>query len=194
MKTGKQISILLKVVVYFLISNMIQAQSLKKADIAQVCKEVISKIDSHYVTRDKRLTISSYIENKLKAGAYFKVEHPDSLAKILTYDLRAISKDKHLYVQHLNTTTPSQDFDWDAWARQERIDEINKNFGFTELSILDGNIGYMKIVECMNPDRGFKTASAALIFLESTKGFDHRSARKWWRLWWSTGVDHCFLL
>ena len=147
-----------------------KAQNLSKEDISRICIEAKAKIDSHYVIKEKRSRIQSYLDSHLKAGSYFLYSNPDSLAARLTSDLRKVSNDKHLYVQYLKGGGQEQSFDWDAWAKQERMEEVEKNFGFTDLSILPGNIGYMRIVECMNPDRGIKAATSALLFLENTKG------------------------
>jgi retinol-binding protein 3 len=145
------------------------AQRLERKAIIEIVSKARVAIDSHYVIVPKRKLISAYLDSSLKAGSYFNISDPDSFASKLTIDLRKASTDKHLYIDHIKGDSKSDSFDWDQWAKQERIDEINKNFGFTELSVLEGNIGYIRMIECMNPDRGLKTAAAALQFLENTK-------------------------
>ncbi len=144
-------------------------QTLDKKTTAEIVSKAKAMIDSHYVIISKRKLISQYLDSNFKQGVYHAISHPDSLAKKLTVDLRKVSNDRHLYVEYLQSGASTDSVDWDAWAKQERIDEINKNFGFTELSVLEGNIGYVKMIECMNPDRGIKIAQAALQFLEHTR-------------------------
>lgn len=161
---------LLFLLLFSLFTNHLFSQKLNRDIILNVVKEVKEKIDSHYVLKEKREVIVSYIDKQLKSGVYFQQLNTDSLCKRLTEDLRQVSKDKHLYVEYLESEKSKVGFDWDAWAKRERIEEIEKNFGFTSLEILKGNVGYMKIVECMNPDRGLKAVTAALLFIENTKG------------------------
>lgn len=156
-------------VMFCFCSNVASGQSLDKKVITDIVTKAKAMIDSHYVIIPKRKLIHDYLDSNFKKGVYYGIHEPDSLAKKLTFDLRKVSKDKHLYVEYIQSGASKDAFDWDAWAKQERIDEINKNFGFTELSVLEGNIGYVKMVECMNPDRGIKIAMAALQFLENTR-------------------------
>lgn len=106
----------------------------------------------------------------ISSKKYLGITHPDSLAKTLTRDLRAISNDKHLYVKYIETDEKKTEFDWDAWEKEERLLEKKQNYGFTEVKILDKSIGYIKIVEFMHPQRGMQTAVAAMKFVENTDG------------------------
>lgn len=146
------------------------AQGLSKAAVSKICRNIMLRIDSSYVIKENRGHIIRYLDSNLKVGSYKSFTSPDSLAAQLTTDLRKASKDKHLYVQYVSEGNRNDSFDWSAWSKQEKINEIDKNFGFTELAVMQGNIGYMRIVECMNPDRGIRTAISALLFLENTKG------------------------
>mgnify|MGYP001627390277 CR=1 FL=1 len=172
-RLSKHVSISLFMLSQLLVScffvNIVFGQQLDKKMTAEIVTKAKAMIDSHYVIVPKRRLISQYLDSNLKSGIYYSINDPDSLAKKLTVDLRKVGKDKHLYVEYIQSGASNNTFDWDAWAKQERIDEINKNFGFTELSVLEGNIGYVKMVECMNPDRGIKIAIAALQFLENTR-------------------------
>ena len=146
------------------------AQELNPKEIVGIIEQIPPLILEHYVIREKRAAIATAFSQHIATEKYLAISHPDSLTKILTQDLRAISNDKHLYVTYLPPGEKEEAFDWDAWEREERRLEKVQNFGFTEIRILEGNIGYLKIVEFMHPKRGMHTAVAAMKFVEHTAG------------------------
>ena len=147
-----------------------EGQELSKREVQTVLEKIPGLISEHYVLQDKNEQIINAIKSRAASGEYGSIHSPDSLAKKLTLDLRSISNDKHLYVKYYESENTEETFDWKAWEKQERISERIQNFGFTEIKILHGNIGYLKIVEFMHPKRAMPTAVAAMKFLENTEG------------------------
>lgn len=152
------------------LTSPLYSQELTKKEIADITEKIPGLISKHYVLREKRDDITTEFNNRIKKQKYLSITNPDSLAKILTQDLREISNDKHLYVEYIRLGEKNKAFDWDAWEREERILEKKQNFGFTEVKILQDNIGYIKIVEFMHPKRGMQTAVAAMKLVENTDG------------------------
>ena len=150
--------------------SSVYSQQLRKKEIENVVNQIPNLILENYVLNDKRKIISAAFSQNIKNRKYLEITHPDSLAKTITKDLREISNDKHLYVEHLKGNQEKEEFDWEAWEKEERISEKKQNFGFTEVKILQDNIGYLKIVEFMHPQRGMQTAVASMKFLENTNG------------------------
>lgn len=146
----------------------VAAQDLSEAAIDTIVERTIALVDSHYVFDEKKPAITQQIQAQLDAGRYYTAPGPDSLAAMLTRNLRSVSNDKHLYVEHVEDSEGNNDTGWDAWAEQERVNEKLNNFGFTEAKVLDGNVGYLRIVEFMHPQRGFEAASSAMQFLANT--------------------------
>ena len=163
-----------KQIFYFLllaiVSSASYAQQLTRKEIAEITEKIPDLISENYVLKEKSDEITSKFKNELSSKKYLSITNPDSLAKTLTKDLRAISNDKHLYVKYYQSSPEKDEFDWDAWEKEERILEIRQNFGFTEVKILPDNIGYIKIVEFMHPQRGMPTAVAAMKLVEHTDG------------------------
>lgn len=153
------------------VAQRLDAQQLRMGEIRRIGERVAELVDSQYVFPDRRSRIAGRIRSRLRAGAYDDLTNPDSLAAVLTRDLRSASGDRHLYVEHLGDADrhAHAETDWDAWAQRERIEERRKNFGFTEARVLDGNVGYLRIVEFMHPDRGYGTAASAMRLLENTE-------------------------
>ncbi|MGB3143156.1 MAG: S41 family peptidase [Maribacter sp.] len=146
------------------------SQQLSKEQVRKITGQIPDLVEKHYVLKEKRQLIANAIQDSIAKSIYIKFQIPDSLAKKLTNDLRAVSKDMHLYVKYIPNDEEKDEFDWDTWEKKEREDEIRQNYGFTQVKILEGNIGYLKITEFMNPQRGMQTAVAAMKFLENTRG------------------------
>ena len=144
------------------------AQQLSPEEITSITSAIPPLIRKHYVIEDQKEAIASGIEKKIKAGAYHAYSNPDTLASKLSHDLETISQDGHLYVKHLTSGASSQKVDWESWEKEERRLEKVQNFGFTEVEILPGNTGYIRIVEFMHPQRSMPTAVAAMKMVENT--------------------------
>jgi C-terminal processing protease CtpA/Prc len=157
-------------IVFVTLTSSLYSQELTKKEIADITEKIPKLISENYVLKDKRDEITTEFTKRVRLKKYLSITHPDSLARILTKDLREISNDKHLYVKHYKTDKRKEEVDWDAWEIEERILEKKQNFGFTEVKILQDNIGYIKIVEFMHPQRGMPTAVAAMKLVENTNG------------------------
>ena len=165
-----KIKILIFLVLFAIPGTSLYSQELTKLDIRNIIETIPSLISKNYVIIEKRNYIISEFTKRVEANKYFSIINSDSLAKILTNDLREISNDKHLYVEYIKSDTTKDEFNSDNWEKEERILERKKNFGFTEVKILSENIGYIKIVEFMHPQRGMPVAVAAMKFIENTEG------------------------
>jgi retinol-binding protein 3 len=128
-------------------------------NIGLICQTIIRLLEQHYIA-------TKYLEPMIELLAkenYHKALEPKEFAQQITRDLQAICQDRHVYLK-LRDTTNTQD-----WAALEKLREKNTNFGITECRILEGNIGYLKILEFMNPNRGIATAVAAMTILQHTQ-------------------------
>jgi retinol-binding protein 3 len=152
------------------LTSTLYSQELTEKEITDITEKIPGLILEHYVLAERRNVFTAEFNKRIKAQKYLSITNPDSLAKILTQDLREISNDKHLYVKYIRSGEKNEAFDWDAWEREERIIEKKQNFGFTEVKVLQNNIGYIKIVEFMHPQRGMPTAVAAMKLVENTDG------------------------
>lgn len=146
------------------------AQELTQQQVAELCVKSAAAVETHYVLAEKKKPIAAFLADRCRSAEYAKIKTPVELVEILTADLqKASGGDKHLYVQFIGGKGETkQNFDPVAWERQEREREKKKNFGLTEIQILERGVGYLKIEEFMNPDRGIHAAAAAMKFLEAT--------------------------
>jgi len=121
-----------------------------------------------YVFPDTGRNMADLIRGNLQAGLYTPLERPEEFAQKLTEDVRSVSHDKHLGVVY------NPDWGWLSWssevneAEQKRLEDRwsrIENFGFSEVRILPGNIGYLKLDYFSNKPDAFPAAVGAMAFL-----------------------------
>lgn len=161
------IKLILPFIVLILWFQNTNGQILTKKDIKLITDQIGNLINEHYVFQESKGRIVSEFEQKVKSGKYDAITNPDSLAGILSHDLKSISNDGHLYVRYLSTNDTVKK-DVKDWEKQELEREIRSNYGFREVQILENNIGYIKITEFMRPKRAMQTAVAAMKLVENT--------------------------
>jgi len=122
-----------------------------------VVNSICSKLNENYVFPDIAIKMVSSIESKLENGDYKSILDPKEFAAKLNADLLAICNDKHVKV----TFAPERIAERQQTVTEEdRIASQNrrvknmkrKNFGFKEVNIMAGNIGYLDIRGFSNPE------------------------------------------
>lgn len=108
---------------------------------------IITLVNKYYVSLDVAEKISTTLLKKNKAGVYSKILDPKKLANQLTADLRSVNGDLHMSVS--NKTIPKKS---KTKKSSINVDTYGKwsNYGFNEIKVLDGNIGYLKISHFTN--------------------------------------------
>ncbi|UZO79656.1 S41 family peptidase [Aquimarina sp. ERC-38] len=144
------------------------SQNLTKEKIKTIIYSIPELIESNYVDKEKGKQIAIDFKHEMNSGKYYSIRNSDTLVNVLSKDLKRISKDGHMYINHLKAsdTKTAGTKDWEA---QEKALEIKLNYGFTEIQILENNTGYIKIVEFMQPKRSMQTAVAAMKMVENTE-------------------------
>lgn len=118
---------------------------------------------SHYFNTALAQEMSLDIKRKFDEGAFDKIDTLSAFSTELTNYFRKRTNDKHFYigvnygalaerVPNLNVTTPEE-----------------RNFGFREVAVREGNIGYIRWDECIAGDEAYKTAQSALNLLRNTR-------------------------
>lgn len=138
-------------------------------------KEVIDSFSSllktNYIFPDIADKMSQLIAGKLLKGDYNAINNPVQFAKQLTTDLQSISKDKHLragYNPQVVKELRSQSGNNNDEVPARFLESMRKaNYGFSEVKILEGNIGYLDLRGFVNTRFGGETANAAMNFLSN---------------------------
>ena len=164
---------------FSLIIQHVQAQQSdeqKKVSISEETKNevldsLLKKLNEFYVFPDSVAKIEKTIRFYKKKGYYSKIKDSKTLADTLTNQLFGITHDKHLSVSFgIEDVIPIQTSVEDEKDRAKTFQrfKIQKNFGFSKIDILDGNIGYLKIEAFFSVNDAGQTATAAMNYLANT--------------------------
>ncbi len=105
------------------------------------------------------------LETNLAAGRYAKLETRAELARALTADVRSVKRDLHLGARY-SETSPTDDAAHNL-DKPEIVEALKKrNFGFDEVRIVEGNVGFVRISELNDVSVAGETARHALGFLQ----------------------------
>jgi len=126
-------------------------------------------LDEYYVFPETAKKMIAAVRTKQKRGDYDTIVDGDAFAKRLTYDLRAVSHDKHLAVDFNLLAQPEpkaesgkSNAEGDARFRMQLAKD---NCAFEKVEHLSSNIGYLKFNEFTPPEICGPTAIAAMNFL-----------------------------
>lgn len=113
-------------------------------ELTIVIDSITKLVEQYYVSLEIGEKISDFIQAQKKSGVYKDITNPNVLVSQLTSDLRSVNGDLHM------SATYSPEIDADASKENKvsiKIDNRGQwtNYGFQEIKILDGNIGYLKI-------------------------------------------------
>ncbi|NNF34110.1 MAG: S41 family peptidase [Saprospiraceae bacterium] len=169
---------MLLILIFHLITFMAQAQEgadhIDDSEKQEVIDSISNILESDYVYPDVALEMIALVKKKMSVGDYSDINDPDEYAQQLTSDLQSVSNDLHLRINF----TPEQISQWrnasqseeDSIAMAERRLNNNRrnNYGFQEIKILDGNVGYLDLTGFFHVDEeAGATAQAAMNYLSN---------------------------
>lgn len=151
-----------------------QSQSvlIDAAEQKVVIDSVTKLLNDTYVFPEVAKKMGVLLQDNYKKGLYTSINSAPGFAQRLTEDLRSISKDKHLSVGF----NPKMVQELRAPASRSNPDEVPpsflenmrmSNYGFKEVKLLDGNIGYLDLRGFSDARFGGETAVAAMNFLSN---------------------------
>ena len=151
----------------------VQAGSLNQAEKLDTIKSIKGLLAENYVFPDTATKMSEHLQTQVDQGLYSDVKEGKAFARQLTKDLQSISHDKHLRVMldgegRRSAKGGSKKSQEEFENRRERRAKA-KNFGFEEVKILEGNIGYLKLTEFFDASVGGDTAVAAMNFFANAE-------------------------
>ena len=162
-------------------TNAMAQQGITANDRKEVIDGIAKLMDSLYVFPEVATEATDYLKEKERQGKYDHMVAPNEFAQVLTEDLKFITHDLHLNVT-FNPEAIAREKEKSAGADMAMgsIDRLKmENFGFKEVSILEGNVGYIDLRFFAFPEVGAETAVAAMNYLANTDAiiFDLRNNR-----------------
>jgi len=143
--------------------------SVDRGEKNTVVEAAAAVLEKQYVFPEMAKTMAALLQKNLKAGTYDSIVGADEFARKLTEDMQSISHDLHLGVGYAPERiraekTTDEAAKKAALERQKKLDRID-NYGFKEIKILSGNIGYLKFNHFSDAQEAFRVAVGAMAFL-----------------------------
>jgi hypothetical protein len=140
---------------------------------AEIIDSITRVLNEVYVFPDVAGEMEDHVKGLYEKGEYSNITSLDQFTRVLTEDLREICHDRHLRVGYAPDITmediSSEGDTLTEEDRQKHYDRLaRENFGFKEIKILPGNIGYLKLDGFNDAYYGGSTAIAAMNFLAHT--------------------------
>jgi hypothetical protein len=167
----KMKKILFTSMMFLSIQLFAQEQKLTKTEISSAVDSLSAHLNRIYVFPDKAKEMSDFIQKNLKDGKYDALVDPLAFSDQVTKDIISISNDKHLNFRFAPQRISEMRNNQNAAAPDlaEMKKEMGKdNFGFVEVKILPGNIGYIKFNGFSEASLAGDAASAAMNFVSYT--------------------------
>lgn len=135
---------------------------------SEAIDSIAVELNRTYVFPDVAKKMVKLMRDQYKRKAYAPITSTREFAQKLTEDLQSVSHDRHLSIDYLTDQELSlmtgdgsgRTADEEA-LRQER----RSNFGFREIRMLPGNVGYLRFDGFSNANEAGTTAVAAMNFL-----------------------------
>ena len=150
-----------------------QQKEFTKKDKKALVQLVSDNLLETYIDFDKAKEMSSAINKHLKSKKYKAIKNLQEFSKVVTQDLQKVSKDLHLKLNFEPKRIAQKKRVMPAEMKMKRekmmamrMAEIN--YGFTEVKILNGNIGYLNLRMFADIKYGTNAATAAMSFLSNT--------------------------
>lgn len=150
-----------------------RSETLYEGEVSDVVSAITDLLDKNYIFPDVSQEIGLLIQKKLNQGEYDKYGNGQEFAQQLTLDLQSISHDRHLRVyfdpkrvEEMRQQEAQGESD-DELLREQQL-QRSKNYGFNQVSILNGNIGYIDLRSFSAPEEVARPLAAAMQFVENT--------------------------
>ena len=118
---------------------------------AEVVDSLSSILIKKYIYLDTAIKMSNRIKEQLNSGAYNTIANPDIFARVLNADLQTVYSDLHMRIYYdacFEKALKTRSYMESVTRRMNFLQVAKqKNYGFPDVRILDGNIGYVSITQ-----------------------------------------------
>ena len=153
-----------------------QPSTFRKEEIKAAVVKISGLVKTNYVFEKRGNEIATHLVREHEEGKFNAVKSWTEFAALCTKILQDYSNDGHLYVRHDAKTVKELLTATDQVAESGTEDPFfhstearERNFGFDEVRVLKGNIGYIKLSEINVSEKSLPTLFAAMEFVANTK-------------------------
>jgi hypothetical protein len=154
-------------------SLALDEKKISEAEKGELIKLICERLEVVYAFPENIPVICQTLTENLEEGKYSEYITPGEFAGRLNGDFEEITHDEHfgiVYDPQMAAEMKGQggeDAEESYLTPQMIEEERRNNFGFKELKILDGNVGYMDLRIFFQPKYAAETAVAAMNFLSN---------------------------
>lgn len=168
----KQI-MLLGFVFAFITSITAQHKEMSKEEKAVIVQAVSENLQTTYVDLEVAQEMTSALKSSLKSDNYKSITNPEEFAKTITQDLQNVSHDLHLKLKYepKKISQSKRVMPEEMKVKRKKMMAMKMaevNYGFTEVKVLNGNIGYLNLRMFADTAYAKNAATAAMNFLYNT--------------------------
>ncbi|WP_116107306.1 S41 family peptidase [Lewinella sp. IMCC34191] len=149
----------------------VEAQNLTNESKRHIIDAISFHLKDKYVFPDIALSMEADLLKRWQVGEYDHIVDKNIFADSLKNHLYMVSKDKHIGVSYNEVMAsrlrePKEDPTEEFNRINDRVRKFN--YGFEELKIMEGNVGYLKLGGFAPTKYAGKTASSAMQFLSNS--------------------------
>ena len=155
----------------FLIFNMnsfSQEYELSESEKEEVVDSTCNLLLAHYIDFETAQKMTKALKSNFRKDKYANTNICREFAAQIQVDLSAISNDKHFHFMYDPDAIARSKETGDDETLNQLLNDKHINFGFNEVKILEGNVGYIKLDRFPYPSDVGDVASGALSMLSNS--------------------------
>ncbi|MBS1765739.1 MAG: S41 family peptidase [Bacteroidetes bacterium] len=150
-----------------------QTENLSQTEIIKTIDSLCVVLEQNYFDTTQCKGLISVLKEDVRRGSFDKITSPINFEITLDSIIRSYTKDNHFKVIYdeqwvAENSKPKSEKQFQELLEIERQESKNINYGFQEVKILGGNIGYLKLTSFENPEFAANTLTNAMYFLQNT--------------------------
>ena len=170
MKVASRITLIFALLIVLMNVCIAQDQPLNKEYKQEVIEKLSQLMNDFYVYPEVAKETSVHLKSELKAGHFDEISSNDAFASALTSAVQSVNKDKHMRIwaerpYEAPENSPERMLE-EHLGRMDR--SRSANYGFTEVKILDGNVGYLDLRGFAGLENGKAVADAYMKLMSRT--------------------------
>lgn len=151
-----------------------QQQPVPEKEMTTAVNRIADLIREHYVFEEKGKQIAARLLEQHRQGALKNAGNWHTFDSLVTNIIKAAGRDGHLYVRYGPDIVKGLKAPEDTVApREDQFyygpEAPGYNFGFAEVKVLEGNIGYIRLSEINISSRSLPVLYAAMQFVANTR-------------------------
>lgn len=136
--------------------------------VRTVVTTLASMVEKDYFDPTIGAKVASALREGLSKGQYASASDLDSLANLLTSDMYAVAKDRHLAL-FVTKGLPSKPAQAPTVAPESRKDRgRHENYGLQKVEVLPGNVGYLRLTGFYQPQEAREAIASSMAFLSNS--------------------------